>query len=541
MADVEREWLKRSWILLIVMRRSERDMMANSALRHMNTEISVEASGRIDAGIESSSDKKRPHIITILPRGEAIRNFVYTGALDEVARNMDVSLLSVIPSDDLQNQFLSRYHDLHQLQEIRESHIVEALREILDMAHGRWLWSEAAQERWRLRDVEAETIGQRLKREAKKMACLPFSNKPGLDLLTKVERLASRRLQTTDHYIKLFQEAKPSLVFNGSHVHSRVALQAVQAAQWLGIPTATFIFSWDNLTSQGRIIPLYDYYIVWNDALRDQLLDLYTSIKPEQVFVTGTPQFDFHFREEFYWSREEFCERVGADPARPIILYSTGMANHMPGEPLIVEQIAAMLREMTDLGPPQLLVRVYPKDLTGRFDYLKKSSPDILFPAVPWESAWLTPKMEDAYLLTNTLRHVAAGINVASTISLELCMFDKPVLNVGFNPPDISKSLVDYSRYYQFDHYRPVVESGAVEVAYSSEELRRSLVESLVHPEKGREQRKSLIRQFFQNSLDGWSSSRVASVLEMLASGNNASSLHWVPETVDSALDYLKS
>src|SRR5262249_41794127 len=155
--------------------------------------------------------------------------------------------------------------------------------------------------------------------------------------------------------LHLFQELKPALVFNGSHVHSRVATQVVHAARRVGIPTATFIFSWDNLTSQGRIVPPYDHYLVWNNEIREQLLQIYRAVRPEQISVTGTPQFDFHFRPQFHWSREEFCTRVGADPARPIVLYSTGMANHMPGEPRIVEGIADMLAEMADLGRPQLL------------------------------------------------------------------------------------------------------------------------------------------------------------------------------------------
>src|SRR5205085_6898995 len=129
----------------------------------------------------------------------------------------------------------------------------------------------------------------------------------GLGLLSRTERASSRWFNTNDEYVRLFSEAKPSLVFNGSHVHSRVALQAVQAAQWLGIPTATFIFSWDNLTSQGRIMLPYDYYLVWNNSIKNHLLDIYDSIRPEQVFVTGTPQFDSHFDKESYWSREEFC------------------------------------------------------------------------------------------------------------------------------------------------------------------------------------------------------------------------------------------
>jgi hypothetical protein len=298
-----------------------------------------------------------------------------------------------------------------------------------------------------------------------------------------------------------------------------VAIQAVQAAQWLGIKTCTFIFSWDNLTSQGRILPPYDYYLVWNEALKRQLVDIYPGIRPDQVFVTGTPQFDFHFDPASYWSREEFCAKVGADPGRPLVLYSTGMPNHMPGEPLIVEQIADFLADMADLGPPQLLVRVYPKDRTGRFDELKARRSDIIFPAARWVDAWLTPTEDDNRMLTNTVRHVDAGINVASTISLELCMFDKPALNVGYNPPGIESVRVPYARYYEFDHYRPVVESGAVEVAWTADEMRRMLREALTNPKRRSAQRQELIRRMFGDTLDGRSHERVAQVLLTLAAG----------------------
>ena len=466
---------------------------------------------------DDSPRSDRPHLVAILPRGEAIRNFVYTGALDEVARDADVTLLSVIPSREVNDLLCARYQRVFPLREIEERRIVGSIRELLNTAHGRWLWSKAAQERWRLRDLEANTSGLRLKRWAKRTACYPFNSSASLNLLSSIERISSRLLRTTDEYVRLFRELQPSLVFNSSHVHSLVAIQAVQAAQWLGIPTATFIFSWDNLTSQGRIIPLYDYYLVWNEMIRDQLLQIYSSIRPEQIIVTGTPQFDFHFRQAFSWTREEFCSRVGASPDRPIVLYSTGMANHMPGEPRIVEGIGAMLREMTDLGPPQLLVRVYPKDLTGRFERTKRENPDILFPKIPWEPAWLTPKIEDAYLLTNTLRHVDVGVNVASTISLELCMFDKPVINVGYNPPGVDISPVDYGRYYEFDHYRPVVESGAVTVARSESETRAMLRQALVEPQIDSCRRRALIKKMFGNALDGYSGVRVAGSLLQVA------------------------
>lgn len=477
----------------------------------------------MDEGYElKTSTNGNKAILCILPRGEAIRNFAYTGALDLLQPAFGRTILSVKPSEDIWEYLGNQCHDLRLLRDFKDRYPVRILRELLDLAHGRWLWSEAAQERWRLRDLEAVTAGQKMKRWGKKAAICLFANRRGLNLLSSAERATSRLLQTTQYYVNLFRELQPSLVFNCSHVHGQNAIQAVQAAQWLGIPTATFIFSWDNLTSQGRIMPPYDYYLVWNEAIRDQLLDIYDSIRPEQVFVTGTPQFDFHFKPEFFWTREKFCAHTGADPSRPIVLYTTGMANHMPGEPQIVEGIADLLREMTDLNSPQLLLRVYPKDQTGRFEDLKRRRPDILFSEPQWDPEWLTPRIEDCYLLTNTLRHADLGINVASTITLELCMFDKPVINVGYNPPSVEKSIVDYSRYYKFDHYRPVVESGCVMLAKSVDDMREMLRRTLTKPQATKKQRQDLIRNMFGAYLDGGSSRRVAECLIKLAGNSQA-------------------
>jgi hypothetical protein len=167
-------------------------------------------------------------------------------------------------------------------------------------------------------------------------------------------------------------------------------------------------------------------------------------------------------------------------------------------------------------------VRVYAKDRTGRFDDLEKRRRDILFPRVPWEAAHLTPLPEDSRLLTNTLRHAAVGINVASTVSLELCMFDKPVINVGYNPPGGGPVPVDYVRYYDYDHYRPVVASGAVELARSEAQLEEMLREALRAPERLCAERRALVKTFFGATLDGGSALRVARTLAALSGAGPA-------------------
>ena len=199
--------------------------------------------------INETSKLKEPvagsHILMIIPRGEVIRNFVYTDCLNQIADQAELSLLAVSPNPEMDSMLREKCENIYSLDEHREKWIVRFQREILDAAHGRWLWSRAAQERWRLRDSEAVTARQKTVRSIKKIVSYPFSNRRGLRILSRIERTSSRRFRTTDEYLKLYREIKPTLVFNGSHIHSQIATQAVQAAQWLGIPTATFIFSWD--------------------------------------------------------------------------------------------------------------------------------------------------------------------------------------------------------------------------------------------------------------------------------------------------------
>jgi hypothetical protein len=465
----------------------------------------------------STGPGKPLHVVFLVPRGEAVRNFLFSQCLSHVSARAQVTVLSVVEDKKVVDAFRSYCARVLPLEQFEESYFVRLLRQLLEYSHERWMWTKPTQTRWRKRAARAKSLSARLKWLLKSLFARVCGNSPLLSLLSRAERFFSVWLEPTDHYVRLFDRLKPDLVFNGSHIHSPAAVLPIQAANRLGIPTATFVFSWDNLTSRGRIFLQYDHFLMWNERMKGQLLQLYSKLEQHQVTVTGTPQFDFHFDLRFSKAREAFCAEIGADPSRPIILYSTGMPHYMAEEPRIVLGVADMLREMVDLGPPQLLLRVYPKDTSGRFEPLIEARPDILAPQVKWEQCWMTPYPEDLYLLTNSLRHCACGINVASTMSLELAMLDKPVINVAYNPPGVDIGPVDYAEYYEFDHYGPVVESGCVRLAHSEDEMARAIHEELETPALRAEERAGFTSEFFGPYLDGGSGERVAACLLRLA------------------------
>lgn len=463
----------------------------------------------------SSHPKPKGHVLAVLPRGEAIRNFAYSGVLSELACEHRVSLASVVPDEELIEGFRAEF-EVHEIATTQERLPVRLARTLLDQAHGRWLWSEAAQERWRRRDQEAATVVERARRSVWKVAGRALASDRGVVLASRVERAASKRFSPRPDPGDLITSLDPDLVFNGSHIHAEPAVPLVQAARWAGATTAAFLFSWDNLTSQGRLLDIYDHFLAWNDDIANHLLAMYPSTPRDHVHITGTPQFDFHFRPEYRWERAQWAEVVGVDPDRSVVLYTTGMPNHMPGEPEIVEGLADSLAKL-GTGAPQLLVRVYAKDRSGRFEDMRSRRPDIAFSPVPWLASHLTPLPADLSLWSSTLAHVSCGVNVASTVSLELAMFDVPAVNVAFNPRSVKRSTIDYARYYRFDHYAPVVASGAVELGTSDDDLAERVVASLRDPGRRHDARKQILDQMFGGTLDGRSSHRVAQVLSNLA------------------------
>lgn len=434
-------------------------------------------------------------LVFIIPRGEVLRNFAYTGILEKLKELYEIHIISIIPNAQLKTYLQNLSDHLYELEDIPLTYRHKYMIATLDLAHNRYLWSEAAKVRWNMRNVEAKGLTSKVKRAINKGLARTLATDSRLRFLERYLLKNAKHEPAIQHYQDLLQKIKPDFVFNGSHVHSKNAYPIMQAARLLNVKTGTFLFSWDNLTSQGRILPPYDHYLGWNQAIKQDLLGIYPTIPTENIHVTGTPQFTFHFNPKFQESRTEFLEKLGLQPHEKYVLYSSGMSNHMPYEPEVAELLADLL---PSIDPNlKLVIRTYAKDRADVFKELEQRRTDIIVPEVKWEKNFFTPLEEDQIFFTNLLRHCELGVNVASTISLELCMLDKPAINIGFNPPERNIYPYDYTRFYAFDHYKPIVDSGAVTVVYQVENLREVLVNYLSKPETHRENRLNLMKQFF--------------------------------------------
>ena len=74
---------------------------------------------------------------------------------------------------------------------------------------------------------------------------------------------------------------KKNLLWFSVPIKDTVSVAPLLAAQDLGIPTAAFIFSWDNLPKATMVVET-DYYFVWSEHMKNELFFYYPYIKNQQ-------------------------------------------------------------------------------------------------------------------------------------------------------------------------------------------------------------------------------------------------------------------
>jgi hypothetical protein len=120
------------------------------------------------------------------------------------------------------------------------------------------------------------------------------------------------------------------------------------------------------------------------------------------------------------------------------------------------------------------------------------------------------------------LCHADVVVNVASTITIEACIFDTPVVNICFDGPEEEPYVRSARRYYQFTHYVNITNRQAVQVAESPGAMVEAVARYLADPALDAEGRRQVVADQCQFT-DGRSAARViAAVLDELGKSRTA-------------------
>ena len=325
----------------------------------------------------------------------------------------------------------------------------------------------------------------------------------------------------------LFDRYKPVLVIaaNPGLVFSEVPV--LRTARRRGVRSMAIDPSWDNFTNKLIPVRQVDRLVVWNEIMKEQAVSLH-GYDPSAISVAGAPQFDPHFRART--PRAEFFARIGADPARKLIaLTTTPRSLYSHHDHVLRELVKAMTSGA--LTNAQVLVRLHPRD---EFDAYKAfaNTPHVIIEKPFRDTVKVADGLaidvmpENQKHLGDTLCHADLVINVASTITIEACIFDTPVVNINFDGPDASPYVKSARRYYSFTHYVNITSRGAVRVATSPQEMVRDAAAYLADPSRDAAGRKQVVLDQCQFT-DGRSAERVVRLVldELGASAARAAAL----------------
>lgn len=417
---------------------------------------------------------KSKKIFILLPDGVGLRNFAFTSFVEiGESRGWDVTFWNQTPFD---------LKDLG-FKEIKLNRKPRAITDLLKRAK---INAELNHFQKKFQDQVYKTykfppslagIKAGLKNAIVSWFSTTYAGEEGLQKLRSKLKSSERKSDLYKNCKEVLEREKPDLIFctNQRPVN---AISPLTAAEDLGIPTATFIFSWDNLPKATMVIQP-DYYFVWSEYMKQELLNYYPFIKSTNVFVTGSPQFEPHFDTSLQISRENFFSDYNLDPAKEYICFSGDDITTCPDDQHYLHDVAAAVEELNKTGKYNLgiIFRRCPVDFSERYDKVLKKHEELIVPIAPeWKKIgqnWnaVLPTREDLKLQINTILHTKAVVNLASSMVFDYAVFDKPCLYLNYDVNSKENQNWTPQKVYNFVHFRSMPTGEEVIWLRSKEEI----------------------------------------------------------------------
>jgi hypothetical protein len=428
---------------------------------------------------------QRKKIFILLPDGVGLRNFAYTRfcetgrekGFDVVFWNMTPFDLAALGLDEIRLDG-AKTHPL--------TEIYKRVRQFVEFNLNIRRSGDRIYEAYRFK-APVRGVKSGLKKALTGLLIATHSTDHGLARIRKRIETLERKTGFYDKCKAVLQKEAPDFVFCTNQRHT-LTVAPMLAARDLGIPNATFIFSWDNLP-KGTMVVEPDWYFVWSDLMRSQLQYYYPFIKSSQVIIAGTPQFEPHYDAAWRMTRAEFCAAHGLDSQKKYICFSGDDVTSSPDDPDYLEDTARAVRQLNQSGHALGIVfRRCPVDFSGRYDDVLDRYGDVIVAVDPkWtslSSVWsaILPQQQDNALLVNTALHCEMVVNLGSSMVFDFAAFGKPCGYFNYNQPRRRNPQWDIHRCYRFIHFRSMPDRSAVFWIDGSDSIESHILQMLENP-----------------------------------------------------------
>lgn len=288
--------------------------------------------------------------------------------------------------------------------------------------------------------------------------------------------------------LKKLQVHKPDLVFCTNQRASH-ALPPILAAKSYKIPTACFIFSWDNLPKATKVIDT-DFYFVWSKHMKSELQTYYPDIPEQKIRIVGAPQFEPHFSLQVD-DIKSFRNKYNLKKDVKYILFSGDDKTTSPKDEQYLEAICHAVKFLNTKTKSNLeiLFRRCPVDFSDRYDEVIYKYSTIVTEIKPdWKqhgNSWgsVLPTKNDSSVLSKTIYCSDLVINLGSSMVFDAVCHNKPCAYINFNPKNIDLKNWSVEKIYQFKHFESMPNKEAVIWINSKKEIADKILEGLQNPE----------------------------------------------------------
>ena len=303
-----------------------------------------------------------------------------------------------------------------------------------------------------------------------------FNSENWIQLYNKLQQLSFKNNAIVKEYKIILDKEQFDILFFTHQRPPFIAPLAYQAEK-MKLKTASFIFSWDNIASKGRMAANFDYFLVWSDLMKAELQYFYKKVNAKDIEVVGTPQFEPYVLERYQSTKEEFYSKFVLNSVKKTICFSCGDSSTSKNDELYIETIATAILEQK-IPDVNLLIRTSPAEdpirfanLAKKFSFIKWNYPKWNLSRKGHQEEWSqrVPTIEDVKDLRSILSFSDLNVNMLSTMSLDFMQFDKPVINTVFG--NTENGLYDDQRFLNYGHIVNVVSSNATKIAKDKQEL----------------------------------------------------------------------
>lgn len=306
-------------------------------------------------------------------------------------------------------------------------------------------------------------------------------------------------------FAAFFDRVQPDTVF-ATHLYGWYDTMLLAEARRRGIRTVGMPAGWDHLDKY--FLPFHaDRLLVAGGQVRRMAMD-YQAYRGDRIAAVGYPHFDFIAERTWLAPRADALQRLGFPADAKYLLYVSGSA-YCPDEPDIIEQILRWADEGRFGADVYLVIRPY---LGGRgrdkaFD-AEKFARFAAHPRVVFYQKEFWGNLELSIDFMNILAHADAVVALYTTMVVEAAVLDRPLVAPAFDGHTRRPYRRSIRRFMGFDHFREVLQTGALRIVYDFDQLFTVLNLYLKNPQQDAAARERL-RKEICGPLDGHNSRRV--------------------------------